>query len=363
MARLVIFKGAEGEVQGAPDVVKILPLGHVESQKGNFDVDDESLADIQKQFKSRGIDIVIDYEHQTLKDVQAPAAGWIKDIVKDGGAIAAKVEWTPQAKQYLENKEYRYLSPVVIVRQSDNKAVGLHSVALTNTPAIDGMYPIANSIDPEDYETDENGGTSNMDMEELIKQVAALLGLDANTPPEEVIKNLTDTLQQAKTQKDKEATGAPKDKEITPPEGGDKVVANKTVLGLLGLKADAKTEDVAAAIQTLKAPSSGSVSKAEFEALQLKLAKRDADEAVTKAMKAGKLAAAQKGWATDYALENPTGFASFVEKAPQGVPMGELDLETETKVNKAGTDEATTLACKMLGVSKEDLDKFGKDAK
>ena len=40
--------------------------------------------------------------------------------------------------QYLENKEYRYLSPVVNVRKADNKAVGLHSLALTNTPAIEG---------------------------------------------------------------------------------------------------------------------------------------------------------------------------------------------------------------------------------
>lgn len=353
MAKLMICKGAESEVQGVPDVVKILPLGHVESQKGPFDVDGESLDDIRKQFKGRGIDLVIDYEHQTLKDVQAPAAGWIKDIFKDGDAIAAKVEWTPQGRKYLENKEYRYLSPVVIVRKADNKAVGLHSVALTNTPAIDGMYPIVNSLDPEDYETKENGGTSNMDITELINQIAGLLGLDANTPPDQVMKALTDALNQAQALKETaEAAKA----------NADKVVANKTICGLLGLETGAKTEDAAAAIQALKAPT-GTVSAEDFKTLQLKLAKRDADEAVTQAMKAGKLCAAQKDWATEYALKDPTGFASFVEKAPQGVPMGEVAGDTSTVANKAAVDEEDLKVCKMLGISKEDLDKFGKEAK
>lgn len=351
MVKVTVCKGAGTEITGVPDVVKLLPFGLVKSQKGDFKVDDESLADMRKQFKDRGIDLVIDYEHQTLKDVQAPAGGWIKDIFRDGGAIAAKVEWTPQARKYLENKEYRYLSPVVIVRQSDDKAVGLHSVALTNAPAIDGMYPIVNSLNLENYETEETGGSENMD---IVKQIAALLGLDENTPPEEVLQKLTDALKQA--QADKAAATAAE-------ANADKVVANKTICGLLGLDQGAKTEDAAAAIQALKAPASESVSKTEFLELKNQLAKRDADEAVVKAMKAGKLSAAQKDWAREYALKDPTGFAAFVEKAPQGVPMGELELETETKANKQGADEETMKVCKMLGVGKEDLDKFGKDEK
>ena len=54
------------------------------------------------QFKGRHLDLVIDYEHQTLKDVQAPAGGWIKDIYKGDDALVAKVEWTPKAQEYLK---------------------------------------------------------------------------------------------------------------------------------------------------------------------------------------------------------------------------------------------------------------------
>ena len=87
----------------------------------------------------------MDYEHQTLKGVEAPAAGWVKELKLEGGQIMAVVQWTPRGAQYLENKEYRYLSPVVTVRRSDGKATGLHSLALTNTPAIEHMTPIVNS--------------------------------------------------------------------------------------------------------------------------------------------------------------------------------------------------------------------------
>ena len=69
-------------------------------------------------------------------DVQAPAGGWIKELVLKSDGIFAKVEWTKKARNYLKNREYRYLSPVVLVRKKDHKASQLHSVALTNIPSL-----------------------------------------------------------------------------------------------------------------------------------------------------------------------------------------------------------------------------------
>ena len=97
----------------------------------------------------------------------------------------------------------------------------------------------------------------------------------------------------------------------------------------------------------------------ELKALKAQNAQRDADEAVTLALKAGKIAPTQKEWALSYALSDPKGFASFVEKAPQVVPMGEI-VTGETKALKSDQiDEATMLACKQLGVSVDDVKKFG----
>lgn len=130
----------------APEYIRVLPLGYVSSEKGDFIVDKESFSMMKEHMEHRAIDIVIDYEHQTLRDVQAPAGGWIKELVLKSDGIFAKVEWTDKAKNYLQNKEYKYLSPVVLIRKKDRRASQLHSVALTNIPAINGMTPIINSM-------------------------------------------------------------------------------------------------------------------------------------------------------------------------------------------------------------------------
>lgn len=334
MAKLIACQSPVTEIEGIPDKIKIMPLGQVKSQKGNFVVDRESFAAMKKTFEDRAIDVVIDYEHQTLDDVQAPAGGWIKELLLEDGAIAAKVEWTPKAAEYLKNKEYRYLSPVVLVRKSDQKAVVLHSVALTNTPAIDGMFPIINSIDVTDFENEQGG--NKMD---FLKECAKMLGLPDDATDEEIIAKVKECCKQNATQ-----TG---------------MVANKTITGLLGVPETAKTEDVAAAIMALKNPS-GFVPAADFTALKTRLDKMDADGIVTKALKDGKISPAQKDWAEEYALKDPSGFTKFVEKAPQVVPVGELEIETNSHTS-AQQDETTLKVCKMLGVSSEDLEKYGKD--
>ena len=132
----------------APEYIRVLPLGYVSSEKGDFLVDNESFRMMKEHMEHRAIDILIDYEHQTLRDVQAPAGGWIKELVLKSNGIFAKVEWTERARDYLQNREYRYLSPVVMVRKDDHKASQLHSVALTNTPAINCMITIVNSENP-----------------------------------------------------------------------------------------------------------------------------------------------------------------------------------------------------------------------
>jgi phage I-like protein len=350
MAKLLVCSGNASEVNGVPDVVKLLPLGMVKSQKGDFIVDAESFEAIKNSFKERGIDIVIDYEHQTLEDIQAPAGGWIKDLFLQDGAIAAKVEWTPKAQEYLKNKEYRYLSPVVLVRKKDSKAVVLHSVALTNTPAIDGMFPIVNSINIFEFEEEEGG--NGMD---IIQQLAALLGLGEGATEEQVmekVKALLGDLEnfKAEQQKNADANGG----------AGNNAVANKVICGLLGIDEKAKTEDVAAAIMALKNPS-GFVPVSEFNKLKERLDRKDSDELVVTALKSGKISAAQKAWAEEYALKDPAGFKKFVEKAPQVVPMGELEIEDNK--DKKTPDETTLKVCKMLGVSNEDLEKYGKDVK
>lgn len=313
--------------------IKILPRGHVVSQKGEFDVDEESYKLMVNHFKNRGLDLVIDYEHQTLKDVEAPAGGWIKELKLKEDGIYAVVEWTKKASEYLANKEYRYLSPVVYVRKDDKKAVLLHSVALTNTPAIDGMKPIINSMGLDDFDIE---GGNTMDLKLLI----SILGLNEDATEEDVKKAIEELAKKVKE--------------------GD-IVANKELLDALDLKEDVSLEDAKAKVTALKdstASPEGFVPMAMFEALANSVKKKETNDLIEMALKDGKLMPAQKEWAEQYALKDPEGFKGFIEKAPQIVPLGENKyVAKDGKV----ADDLQLSVNKQLNISAEDIEKYGKD--
>lgn len=314
-----------GETVGTS--IQILPYGWVETDKGKFLVDEQAIDLIMQEFAAKKNDKVIDYEHQTLDDVIAPAAAWIKQLVNKGkDGLWGEVEWTPRAAEFVKNKEYRYLSPVVFARKSDGRAVVLHSCGLTNTPAIDGMHPIANK------ETEDN----SMD---FLKVVAALLGLPETATEDEVKQAIAEL--QGKAQ------------------GGGEVVANKEVLSLLEVPESATLADVKGKIIALKNPS-GYVKAEEFKALQDKLATQERDGLVEMALKSGKVAPAQKAWAEQYALKDAEGFKAFLKDAPAVVPIGD-ELAGGSVKRTPELDAAQLSVNKALGLDDETFKKFGGD--
>ena len=86
----------------------------------------------------------------------------------------------------------------------------------------------------------------------------------------------------------------------------------------------------------------------------------DGEEAVELALKQGKITPAQRDWAKSYALKSPGDFQDFVAKAPQVVPMGEVVGGGSVAFKSSATpDDATLLVCKQLGISAEDVQKYG----
>ncbi len=172
-----------------PRRVLVAPWGEVRSSNGTFLLDEQAARLTLAAFAAQGADLPIDYEHQSLGGPyasptgQAPAAGWIKALqalspadaqAASNGAIAglwAEVEWTPQAAAQLLSRQYRYLSPVALVRRGDGRMVGLHSAALTNKPAIAGMQPVVNRQSPH----------------EARAELCGLLDLDAEADDETVL--------------------------------------------------------------------------------------------------------------------------------------------------------------------------------
>ncbi|MBN2128275.1 MAG: hypothetical protein JW741_02225 [Sedimentisphaerales bacterium] len=149
------------DVTAAPSRVLLVPWGEVVSTKGEFTIDDASAAAMIATFLQHGADLPIDYEHQTLggefssPDGRAPAAGWIRGLeAVPGEGVIGQVEWTERGRGVIAAREYRYLSPAVGVRQDDRRAVELHSVGLTNKPAIVGMKAIVNKGGESDLATE-----------------------------------------------------------------------------------------------------------------------------------------------------------------------------------------------------------------
>ncbi len=185
----------------APDRILVVPWGEVASAKGHFVVDVEAAARVLAAFERHGVELPIDLEHQTLggeyssPDGSAPAMAWISAMEpEEGVGIWATVAWTARGAEYVRKKEYRYLSPVTVCVRGTGRVLRLHSVALTNKPAIEGMPPVANK-DKEPPHMDGqfeqarwflNLGTSATEteimagMETFLTQLRELVGVPAD---------------------------------------------------------------------------------------------------------------------------------------------------------------------------------------
>lgn len=134
----------------------IIPSGTFDAPNGAMsgngpwvlnDQDGQALVD---KLNSSGIDVVVDYEHQTMLTAEngkpAPAAGW---LLKGGfvwnpelGLVATAIRWTNEAAEMIREGEYRYISPVFSYNKK-GVPLSLLSVALTNTPALTQLQELA----------------------------------------------------------------------------------------------------------------------------------------------------------------------------------------------------------------------------
>lgn len=317
----------------APEWILLFAAGHGALDGGlNFFVDQEAFDMVKAYVAKYGNEIVFDYEHQSVKDSEAPAAGWIKDLTWDPErGIMARVEWTERAAQYIVTREYKYFSPVFYVRKSDERVCGLHSVALTNKPKTKNLTPILAKLEAAEPETKEE----IMDRAELI----AKLNLDPGASDADIIAALA-----------KLGIKLPDPETVIPQE----------IVAALGLESTDSASTVVASIHAMKQTADNSVSRQEFDKLQAKLSERDAGDAVAVAIAKGRITPAQKDWAMNYAKTDPDGFNTFVEKAPVVVPLGDLPGK-KTEAETAALDDATKQVAKQMGVTAEDIKTYGKD--
>ncbi|WP_323968785.1 phage protease [Aeromonas veronii] len=136
---------------------QLLPVGPFKARDGRpFDVasghwqlDGKIAAALIARAKALGQDILIDYDHQTLKTDQngqpAPAAGWYNaDEIewREGQGLFIKPRWTERAAALVAAKEYRFLS-AVFPYDALGRPLELRMTAITNDPGVVGMQALA----------------------------------------------------------------------------------------------------------------------------------------------------------------------------------------------------------------------------
>ncbi len=333
-------------------------------QRGEFEFSEADADAVIAEFSQRGKDLVVDYDHQTLSGKKAPAAGWIESLTKTAQGLAGKIKyWTGEASNYLKNGEYRYISPVLNFSRRGKSVSALHSVALTNHPALHEMpalvaddqagivparkLPGCSAIPagsphfnaaknaarskhtvwqglPLD-ETD-NGMLRDPGGDGTDSPVAGAAGRLLNpkrTLAEEEFADGTDQSNQGESTMNEllmllglvALADSPEDEQV---EG----IAGK-VRELLEVRDDAEAflalhscesfDDLTGRIR-------GMLPAGEKNRLENELRKRDAVQVVGKAFSDGKLMENSRQWAMAFAEKDPEGFKSWAEAAPRVVP-------------------------------------------
>lgn len=318
ISKKFILMALTADDNGVPEWVQLLPRGWIKPNGVDILVDDTSLEKILANFEKRENDLVLDYEHQTLEGVEAPAAGWLTSLEAREDGLWAKVDWTERGRTYVAAREYRYISPVLMVSEEDSRGIRLQSAALTNNPAIDGMQPVAAK--------EETGG---MEMDFLAK-LAELLGLSPEASEEEVLAAIQ---------------GMVRHEEEVPQELAD----------VLELEEGEAT--VAAAKQKIYAMKAGTRPAGEYAQLSRQLAEMRAERTIEVAMSEGKITPAQKEWALRQAAKDPKGFAEFLRTAPKVVPMTEIASGPVSHGSRV--DDTQREINRKLRVSDTDFQKYG----
>ena len=171
-------------IDNGESVVQIAEIGRVigSDVDGNpveQELDEESLRKLADKLNASGREILVDRDHASSKpglDRDTSAQGWASEFeVREGQGLFGKVKWSDLGKKLVENRVFRWLSPVFKLG-SDKKPVDMNAIALTNTPSQMLIKPVLNqAADEESIENKEMVEGKEMDIEEIKKIVFDVL--------------------------------------------------------------------------------------------------------------------------------------------------------------------------------------------
>lgn len=126
----------------ADEWIRIVPVGDFPNHhNGAHRITQKHLKQMAANFSTSGTDLLFDIDHGSLGG-PTRAAGWSTEIeAREDGLYAKYPDFTPSASQAIEDREYRYFSPVYSLnkenKQGDEIGAIIDSVAITNRPYMD----------------------------------------------------------------------------------------------------------------------------------------------------------------------------------------------------------------------------------
>ena len=193
-------------IDNGESVVQIAGIGKVigSDVDGNpveQELDEESLKKLADKLNASRREILVDRDHASSKpglDRDTSAQGWASEFeVREGQGLFGKVKWSDLGKKLVENRVFRWLSPVFKLG-SDKKPIDMNAIALTNTPSQMLIKPVLNqAADEESIENKEITEGKDMDIEDIKKIVfdvlkEAGLVVDDKAVVEEVKKEMAE---------------------------------------------------------------------------------------------------------------------------------------------------------------------------
>lgn len=286
-------------------------------QEGEFEFTQRDASVVLADFKRRAKDLVIDYEHQSLSGNKAPAAGWIDGLTLTAEGLTAHVKyWTEEASAMLLKGEYRYFSPTLYFSRSGKNISAIHSVALTNHPAMHGIPALV--ADDTDSAVVINNICKNINNQKL---------------QEESTMESPDTEGQALSSNpsNEELTG-----NITLKEIAEELQELHQCMDQLLERFTGKDN----------IPETATVQNNHFHTQNL----------VNQAFDDGKLAECHRQWAYHFADTQPEAFEAWLKDAPRIVPDNQNLIQAVPKLEAASsfTDEQLKIFA-MLGTQPESM--------
>ncbi len=219
----MVIKNAAGDEKS-----KIVPTGYFpEHPDGAHEVTREHLEQMVENLSS---DLMVDRGHEAIWHAGAEAYGWISQDsleVRDDGLYAEYPDFTPDAKQMVTDRKFRFLSPAYSLNSKDKsgREIGatLWPISLTNTPYFDKEIDALRN-------SNQNREEQKMN---YTKEVKEKLGLTEAATDQEVDAKLDEVVMAAKdiaTEKTEQTEQEKTEAETEKQQAETEVVANAAIL-------------------------------------------------------------------------------------------------------------------------------------